>query len=236
MGSRTLNALTTFGGSVIGDAINDISPNVANTISKYSAGMISPTSQQYLESNRNSENNNRLNNSANAISSQLAGEMIGAGLNKGVEFVGNKIPKIEVLPKPNPNAHYRNIGGKKGYIDVVSRGEVAPPLVSKRGENLSLRDLDGKVVLRQKQFNRSFYARKGQFSPSLRYSGPYAVEADIPMKGPWGGNWGNAPDPEITGFMNVPVNNSNVRLLKQYRFPGTEKVLFQKVLSKKINK
>ena len=67
MGSRTLNALTTFGGSVIGDAIQDVSPSAANTVSKYSLGMIQPTSQGYLNSNRSNDQtnnwNNRINNS-----------------------------------------------------------------------------------------------------------------------------------------------------------------------------
>ena len=95
MGSRTLNALTTFGGSAIGDAINDISPTAANAVSKYSLGMIQPTSQEYLESNRSNDKtdnwNNRLNNAANSISSQLSGEMIGAGINKGIKLVENGI-------------------------------------------------------------------------------------------------------------------------------------------------
>ena len=82
-----------------------------------------------------------------------------------------------------------------------------------------------------KTFNRSFYARKGEFSPALRYKGPYAVEADVPMVNGFGGNWGFAPDP-TKGYINVPVNLPEVRLLKQYRLPKTEIVLFQKELPK----
>ena len=104
VGSRMLNAITTFGGSAIGDVINDISPEVANTVSKYSFGMVQPTSQEYLESNRNGQWGNRINNSANAISSQMAGELVGAGINKAMPYIAKGVESIgkEALEKSMP--------------------------------------------------------------------------------------------------------------------------------------
>lgn len=53
-GSRMLHGLQTFGGSYVGDFIQGISPQAANVISKYTAGIIAPTPEEYLKSNRNS--------------------------------------------------------------------------------------------------------------------------------------------------------------------------------------
>ena len=108
VGSKMLNAITTFGGSAIGDVINDISPEAANTVSKYTLGMIQPTSQEYLESNRSGQWGNRLNNSANAISSQMIGEVVGAGVNKipaalniGKNVVSNNIKRFSDVRRVN---------------------------------------------------------------------------------------------------------------------------------------
>ena len=104
VGSRMLNTITTFGGSAIGDVINDISPEAANAVSKYSFGMIQPTSQEYLESNRNGQWGNRIINSANAISSQMAGELVGAGVNKAMPYITKGVESIgkEALERSMP--------------------------------------------------------------------------------------------------------------------------------------
>lgn len=108
MGSKALNALTTFGGSAVGDVINDISPKAANVVSKYTAGMITPTSQEYLDSNRSNDLtnnwNNRLNNSANAVSTQVGGELIGAGMNKAIPYIVNGTKNVgkEILNNSMP--------------------------------------------------------------------------------------------------------------------------------------
>lgn len=108
VGSKTLNALTTFGGSAVGDVINDVSPKAANVVSKYTVGMIQPTSQEYLDSNRSNDqtNNwdNRINNSANAVSTQVGGELIGAGLGKVIEKVPQLVTDTGNLINDIPNA------------------------------------------------------------------------------------------------------------------------------------
>ena len=159
----------------------------------------------------------------------IAGGVIGSKLK-----IPKKIGSFEILPKPNPNAHYRNIGGKEGYLDILTRGEVAPPKVAPPKVDIKPEVNSGIDLknLKIRQYNRSFYAHKGEFSPALRYKGPYAVEANIPMRNGFGGNWGFAPDPNVTGFVNVPINMNEVRLLKQYRLPKSEKVLLQKELPK----
>ena len=53
-GSRMLHGVQSFGGSYIGDAIQGVSPKAADVVSKYTAGMISPTPQSYLDKNRSS--------------------------------------------------------------------------------------------------------------------------------------------------------------------------------------
>ena len=156
---------------------------------------------------------------------------VGKGVGKGLSVLKN-LSKIEVLPSPVPYAHYRNIGGIEGYNDVLNRREIAPPIIP-RSESTGLRSSDGYVRLPRKQFNRAYYAKKGEFSPALHYPGPYAVEAKIPLRNGFGGNWGYAPDPKIEGFINAPLDDPRIRLLKQYRLPKTEKVLFQKELPKK---
>lgn len=156
---------------------------------------------------------------------------IGKGVGEGLSAL-TKLSKLEVLPSPVPYAHYRNIGGVEGYTDVLNRREVAPPIIP-RPESTGLRSLDGRVTLPKKQFNRAYYAKKGEFSPALQYSGPYAVEAKMSLRNGFGGNWGYAPDPKVEGFVNAPLDDPRIRLLKQYRLPKTELVLLQKELPKK---
>lgn len=87
-GSRMLHGLQTFGGSYIGDAIQGVSPKAANVVSKYTAGMISPTPQSYLDKNRKNWLN-RASSTADATSAVLAGEMVGAGMNKLASKIAN---------------------------------------------------------------------------------------------------------------------------------------------------
>lgn len=49
-----IHGLQTFGGSYIGDAVQGVSPKAADVVSKYTAGMIAPTPQNYLDRNRSS--------------------------------------------------------------------------------------------------------------------------------------------------------------------------------------
>ena len=123
-GSRTLSAVTTFGGSAIGDAIQDISPTFANTISKYSFGLIEPTSKEYLESNRNGQWNNRLNNTANAVNSQLSGELIGGATGKISNYISGKIAgePISNIIKPKLSQYTtenKNIGLNDMDVDQL---------------------------------------------------------------------------------------------------------------------
>lgn len=109
-GSRMLHGLQTFGGSYVGDFIQGINPKAANFISKYSAGMISPTPKEYLESNRNSWNN-RASNTMNALSYIGAGEvampMLGAIGKTAIKKISpiiktsNKIKVNELAPLEN---------------------------------------------------------------------------------------------------------------------------------------
>ena len=136
------------------------------------------------------------------------------------------VKSFEVLPKTKPTAHYRNIGGKEGYMDVITKREIAPKTPTfNANEGINL----------NRGYTRAFWGHPGKLPPSRVYRGPYAVEADIPMVNGFGGHWGYAPNPKTSGFTNVPLDLPEVRLLKQYRLPNTEKVLFQRELSKQVS-
>ena len=158
---------------------------------------------------------------------KILGDFTNPGTIMGSGF-GQKLVNLKLLPKPNPNAHYRNIGGRNGYLDAINTGTAAPPAPPAYDPAAPYRiDLT-------KTFSRAFYARKGQFSDARIYKGPYAVEAQVPMRNGWGGNWGFAPDPRVTGYSNVPIRLDQVKLLKQYRIPKTNFVVAQETLPKFI--
>ena len=94
-GTQLLHGVQTLGGSVIGDAVNAVSPSAAKWLDKNTWGMIPHTTQEQFEANRPSTQRDRWNNSvanekpssstwenrttdsANAVTSAVAGEVIG---------------------------------------------------------------------------------------------------------------------------------------------------------------
>jgi len=85
--TRTLSAVKTLGASAVGDAIQGISPDVAQKVSDYTWGLISPTSNEDILTGRYGSNLDRANIGADAISSVMGAELMGEGINK----LGNKI-------------------------------------------------------------------------------------------------------------------------------------------------
>ena len=97
-GTRLLHAVSSFGGSVIGDAIAGISPTAAKMVQKYTAGMIPYTTKEQLETNRSANPNrwiNRTGQTANAISNVAVGEMTGAVMQKAAPLIVNTALNLE---------------------------------------------------------------------------------------------------------------------------------------------
>ena len=93
-GSRMLHGLQTFGGSYVGDAIQGVSPKAADYVSQYTAGLISPTPESYLEKNR-SGIKEQLGSAANTASIVLGAEMAGPLLGKIAGKFKEAIPKAQ---------------------------------------------------------------------------------------------------------------------------------------------
>ena len=92
LGTETLDALQTFGGSAIGNLVHTIGgKNAADVVEKYSAGMIPYTKPSQYAANSTGRWGNRLNNTANSLSMVLGGEVGGAAVGKGVGYGVKKI-------------------------------------------------------------------------------------------------------------------------------------------------
>ena len=137
VGTQLLNSVQTFGGSIIGDAVNTISPTAADVIEKYSGGIIPHTSQQQFESNRGDNKNaweNRTSNTANAVTTAIIGEMLGAGMNWGANKIASgelKNKAISLFKKPNNLINKidniipeNNIGIVDNPVKLVERKQV----------------------------------------------------------------------------------------------------------------
>jgi len=139
LGTRMLNAVETFGGSAVADAVQGISPQAAGWLDKYSGGMFSPTSEEQLEEGRSDNPDrwlNRAGMTADAASSVLAGELLGAGMQKGAGKIVDKAigsADLRDVPRLAKNA-IRNI---RKTVDPKFHKEAAAQL--ERG-NKYLRD------------------------------------------------------------------------------------------------
>ena len=93
LGTRTLSAVGSFGGSVIGDAVNDfISPAAADAVEKYTLGVIPHTSAEQFEANKQPGNwSDRMNQAAKAGAMGLMGQGTTALMTKYAPVIANKI-------------------------------------------------------------------------------------------------------------------------------------------------
>ena len=87
IGTYTASAMKTLGGSVIGNAINDVSPRAANAVSKYTGGLITPTSQEDIEVGRLGTPLQKVGMVADGVTSVLEAQMFGKLMN----VAGNKV-------------------------------------------------------------------------------------------------------------------------------------------------
>ena len=87
IGTKISSGLKTLGGSVVGDAIKSISPDAANTVSKYTAGMISPTSDEDIKTGRLGSALDKVNLVSQGATGVMLGEL-GAG---AMNYAGGKI-------------------------------------------------------------------------------------------------------------------------------------------------
>lgn len=97
LNTRLLNAVSTYGGSAIGDAVKGISPKAADWLNENSMGFIPYTTDEQLMATRAGNPNRGLNAAvqvSDAISNVLAGKLIGAGLGKAKSATQKGINKL----------------------------------------------------------------------------------------------------------------------------------------------
>lgn len=174
-GTRLLNGVRTFGGSLVGDAIAGVSPSLASTLQTYTGGLISTTPQSMLEANREGWTNRALN-VGEALSSQAVGAMIGPAINKVAPVIKQGIQQIpihKVNPwafKPNPEMYYRGIG-EAGAQDALASGVFRPKPGGTEG---TIVGANGKVWNVGKTFSRTYYSP--QFQIANRYGAGFIAE------------------------------------------------------------
>lgn len=84
-GTRLLQGVQTFGGSIVGDAISAFSPKLANTLQTYTGGLVSTTPQEALDRNRSGWTGRAIS-TGEALTSQAVGAMMGPAINKGLRL------------------------------------------------------------------------------------------------------------------------------------------------------
>lgn len=133
-----------------------------------------------------------------------------------------------LFPKPNPKAHYRNIGGKEGYTATVKQGEVTSPNLQQpyfgdRGKYVSTKGVPKGTP---KDASGRYITRGQHTSPGqnkLGYEGKYFVETQQPMTRSPYGDWGNIP----TG--KVALNQEGTNIYKRILQIGDREILHKKV-------
>jgi hypothetical protein len=139
-GTRLLHAVSSFGGSAIGDAVEGLSPRAADAVEKYSLGLIPHTSQAQLEANR-SDNPNRLINRAGATASAVQnvalGELTGGAMKWGAGKIASGevaqagkqlVRKAQGTTQPNPDMEILNFWGKRNKTAPTVEPKVKAPV------------------------------------------------------------------------------------------------------------
>jgi len=102
-GTRTLNAVKTFGGSAVGDAIHGVSPEAAENVEKYTGGFIPYTKEQELIANR-STNPDRWKNRTNAATDAATNAVAGVLTDGLVQKIPGAINAFKAKRAPKPAA------------------------------------------------------------------------------------------------------------------------------------
>jgi hypothetical protein len=87
-GTTILNGLKTVGGSLVGDAINSVSPSSAKKVAEFTGGIIEPTSKEQYLKGREGSWGDRINMAAEGVSSVVSGELLNAATSKLAGEVG----------------------------------------------------------------------------------------------------------------------------------------------------
>jgi hypothetical protein len=145
-GTRTLNAITTFGGSAIGDAVNAISPEAAQNLEDYSAGFIPYTHEQDLVQNRSSNPerwNNRIGDTQDALFS--------AGIDAMTMGLFNKLPGGALAKgiKNDPTIQRTTIG--KGHQTIQ---ELLTPINQTRTQSALPKNMEPYLSRKVYPFNK----------------------------------------------------------------------------------
>ena len=97
LSTRVSNAVSTFGGSAIGDAVKGVSPQAAEYLNEYSAGFIPYTTDEQLMATRSGNPDRGMNTAlqaSDAVSNVLAGKLIGPLLGSAKSAVSKGVGKV----------------------------------------------------------------------------------------------------------------------------------------------
>lgn len=174
-GSRMLHGLQTFGGSYIGDAIQGVSPKAANFVSKYTAGMIAPTPQEYLNKNRSGWGN-KSSSAMDAASMILAGEMVGPLAGKVIKKASPAVHRI--FPKPQVKAS--NVSDEMidpwfAAIEQKYRSHDDLMKVGKQAKSAVIDYLNNPIIKETAERNTALSHR-------VNYKMPYIIENGTPRR------------------------------------------------------
>lgn len=97
IGTRISSGLKTLGGSIVGDAIKAISPNAGNIVSKYTAGMISPTSDEDIVTGRLGTPMQKINLVSQGVTGAMLGELTGSAFSGAGKIISKKISPLKLL-------------------------------------------------------------------------------------------------------------------------------------------
>lgn len=159
-GTGLLNAVGSFGTSMIGDLANTVSPDFADALEKYTAGILSHTSNKQVQENREGWDS-RIGQTANTITNVLGAELLGAGMQKLAPYIAKGLNKAEqtaldvihntykINPLAeqlkNPNKSYR-VAGYDSYNDFKITGKVRS-----KNEGPSLEELNKMTIMERFQ-------------------------------------------------------------------------------------
>jgi hypothetical protein len=132
IGTYTASAMKTLGGSLIGNAINDISPKTANAVSKYTAGLITPTSKEDIETGRLGTPIQKAGMVADGVTSVLEAEMLGKIMNAAGTKIAGKMAGEAIQSKAQTRVLDDVIKSKleapKSSKDVINKNNSGRPL------------------------------------------------------------------------------------------------------------
>ena len=243
IGTQTLHGLSSFGTSLIGDAVNAVSPRYADALEKYSAGFIPHTTQEQYAANR-SENpdkwRNRSTQAMGAVNNVMIGEMMGE-----IPSIINKTKGLKEVPKQLPD--YMSLEAPKGNMYgqnqvLIQQSRLLNPKVKAKFFEHQAPVSGPKESMFQKMpadySNRITPENYEDFVKDIHSSTDYNLAASA-NKQPFNLGSGNYGKPGIV-FSDAPLNNSGKDIINAHEknhgiFAGTMSKEMKEDLLKPFN-